>query len=126
MSCGVDHRRDSYLALLWLWCRLAAAAAAPIQPLALELLYTISSALKKQKRRRERKEERKIELGKPLKHPPSGGLALQFLRQVQNPCPEETGSQVTDFPPLPPGGLEPWQASQPTSPACSTPSPQCL
>ena len=30
MSCGAGHRRSSDLALLWLWCRPAAAAAAPI------------------------------------------------------------------------------------------------
>ena len=35
MSCGVGHRRGSDLALLWLWCRLAAAAL--IQSLAWEL-----------------------------------------------------------------------------------------
>ena len=34
-------------ALLWLWCRLAAAA--PIQPLAWELLYDVGVALKRQK-----------------------------------------------------------------------------
>jgi len=33
-SCGVDHRCGLDLALLWLWCRLAATA--PIQPLACE------------------------------------------------------------------------------------------
>ena len=33
MSCGVDHSRNLNLALLWLLCRLAAAA--PIQPLSL-------------------------------------------------------------------------------------------
>ena len=31
MSCGVGHRRGSDPALLWLWCR--PAAAAPIRPL---------------------------------------------------------------------------------------------
>ena len=35
LSCGVGHRHSSDLALLWLWCRLAAVA--PIQPLAWEL-----------------------------------------------------------------------------------------
>ena len=37
MSCGVDCRCSSDLALLWLWCRLATAA--PIWPLAWELAY---------------------------------------------------------------------------------------
>ena len=36
MSCGVRCRRDSDLALLWLWYRLAAVA--PIGPLAWELV----------------------------------------------------------------------------------------
>ena len=35
------------LALLWLWCRLAAEA--PIRPLALEPLYAMGVALKRQK-----------------------------------------------------------------------------
>ena len=35
VSCGVGHRRGSYLALLWLRCRPAAVAL--IQPLAWEL-----------------------------------------------------------------------------------------
>ena len=47
MSCGVGHRRGSDLALLWPWCRLAAAA--PIQPLAWEFPYTMDVALKRQK-----------------------------------------------------------------------------
>ena len=37
MRYGVGHRRGSDLVLLWLWCRLAAAA--PIQPLAWEPPY---------------------------------------------------------------------------------------
>ena len=47
MSCGIGHRRGSYLALLWLWRRLAAIAL--IRPLAWELPYAASAALKKQK-----------------------------------------------------------------------------
>ena len=46
LSCGVDPRRGSDPALLWLWHRLAAAA--PIQPLAWELPYAIGVDLKKQ------------------------------------------------------------------------------
>ena len=45
MSCGVGHRRDSDPALLWLWCRLAAAAPAPNGPLAWELPYAMGAAL---------------------------------------------------------------------------------
>ena len=40
-------------ALLWLWCRLAAAT--PIRPLAWELPYAASAALKSKKRKKERK-----------------------------------------------------------------------
>ena len=45
MSCGLGHRRGSDPALLWLWCRLAAAAM--IGPLAWEPPYAESVALKK-------------------------------------------------------------------------------
>ena len=47
MNCGVGHRGSPDLTLLWLWCRPAAAAL--IQPLAWELPYAASVALKKQK-----------------------------------------------------------------------------
>ena len=49
MSCGVGYRHGSDVALLWLWCRLAAAA--PIQSLAWELSYALGAALKKKKKR---------------------------------------------------------------------------
>ena len=49
LSCGVDHRLSSDLALLWLWCRPAAATL--IRPLAWEPPYATGMALKKQKRR---------------------------------------------------------------------------
>ena len=45
MSCGVDCRRGSDPALLWLWYRLAATA--PIQPLAWETPYAMGAALEK-------------------------------------------------------------------------------
>ena len=45
MRCGVGHRCGSDLALLWLWCRLAAVAL--IQPLAWEPLYAVGVALKR-------------------------------------------------------------------------------
>ena len=48
MSCGVGHRCGQDLALLWLWCRLAATA--PIRPPAWELQYAVDAvgvALKK-------------------------------------------------------------------------------
>ena len=47
MSCGVGRRRDSDLALLWLWHRWAAVA--PIRPLAWEPPYAAGVALKRQK-----------------------------------------------------------------------------
>ena len=47
MSCGVGCRHGSDLALLWLWCRQAAIAR--ICPLAWELPYAASVALKRKK-----------------------------------------------------------------------------
>jgi len=49
MSCDVGCRHSSDPALLWLWCRLAAAA--PIRPLALELPYAMDAALKRQRKK---------------------------------------------------------------------------
>ena len=46
MSCGVGGRHGSDLALLWLWCSLAATA--PIGPLAWERPYAAGAALKRQ------------------------------------------------------------------------------
>ena len=48
MSCGVDCRHGLDLALLWLWCRLAATAL--IQPLAWELPQ--AAAIKKKKKKK--------------------------------------------------------------------------
>ena len=47
LGSSVGRRCGSDLALLWLWCR--PAAAAPVQPLAWELPYATGAALKKQK-----------------------------------------------------------------------------
>ena len=52
MSCDVGHRRGSDLVLLWLWCRLAAAAL--IQPLAWEPPYAVGAALKRQKTKKKK------------------------------------------------------------------------
>ena len=49
-SWGIGRRCSSHLALLWLWCR--PAAAAPIQPLAWELPYVAGVAFKKKKKLR--------------------------------------------------------------------------
>ena len=51
MSCGVGHRCGSDLALLWLWCRLAAPAL--IRPLAWEPPYATGAALKSKKKESE-------------------------------------------------------------------------
>ena len=45
MSCDVGRRSGWDAALLWLWCR--PAAAAQIGPLAWELPYAVRAALKK-------------------------------------------------------------------------------
>ena len=52
MSCGVGHRLNSDPALLWLWCR--PAAAAPIRPVAWDPPYAAGAALKKAKRWKKR------------------------------------------------------------------------
>ena len=48
MSSGIVSRHGSDLALLWLWCRPAAATS--IRPLAWELPYAMGVALKRQKK----------------------------------------------------------------------------
>ena len=53
MSYGVGHRLGSDLALLWLWCRLVAAAL--IRPLACEPPYASDVVLEKDKKRKEKK-----------------------------------------------------------------------
>ena len=45
VSCGVGYRGGLDLALLWLWCR--PAAAVPIRPLAWELPYATGVAVKR-------------------------------------------------------------------------------
>ena len=63
MNSGVGQRHGLDPVLLWLWCRLAAAAL--IQPLAWEPPYAMGAALKKikliKKRKRKRKNERNKE-----------------------------------------------------------------
>ena len=54
MSCGVGHRPGLDLALLWLWCRPAAAAL--IQPLAWKLPCAVGAALKRQTKEKKEKE----------------------------------------------------------------------
>ena len=55
MTCGVGYRCGSDLALLWLWCR--PAAAAPISPLAWEPPYATSVVALKSREKQGGKEE---------------------------------------------------------------------
>ena len=55
MSCGVGCRFGPDLALLWLWCSLAAVA--PIGPLAWERPYATGVALKRQKEKSKKKKK---------------------------------------------------------------------
>ena len=55
MSCGVGCRGVSDLALLWLWCRPAAAAL--IRPLAWESPYAVSAALKRHQDKKKKKKK---------------------------------------------------------------------
>ena len=50
VNCGVGSRCGSDLALLWLWCK--PAAAAPIRPLAWEPPYATGAALKSKKKKK--------------------------------------------------------------------------
>ena len=52
MSCGVDRRHGSDLALLWLWLWCRPAATALIRPLAWEPPYAVDVALKKTKKKK--------------------------------------------------------------------------
>ena len=56
MSCGIGHRCGSDPALLWLWCRLAAAI--PIQPLAWELPHAAGAAVKRKKKKKKKKKKK--------------------------------------------------------------------
>ena len=56
MSYGVGQRCSSDLALLWLWCRLAAVAL--IRPLAWGPPYARGVALKRQKKKKRKTKEK--------------------------------------------------------------------
>ena len=58
MSCGVDRRHRSDLALLWL--RHRPAATALIRPLAREPPHAASAALKRQKTKKKEKERESV------------------------------------------------------------------
>ena len=64
MSCGVDRRCGSDLALLWLWCR--PVASAPIRPQAWKSPYVVGAALKKQKDKKIKNNFKKNSLLKKL------------------------------------------------------------
>ena len=53
MRCGVDRRCGSDLALLWLWCR--PAAAVPIRPLAWEPPHAVGTALNTHTQKKKKK-----------------------------------------------------------------------
>ena len=59
MNCGANRRRDWDPALLWLWCR--PAAAAPIGLLAWELPYAVGATLKNKKNKKIKGQKRRIE-----------------------------------------------------------------
>ena len=60
MSCGIDLKRGSDPALLWLWCK--PAAAAPIGLLAWEPPYAARVALKRPKTKTKKTSNRKQNL----------------------------------------------------------------
>ena len=65
VSCGVGHRHGSDLALLWLWCRLAATA--PIEPLAWAPPHASGAALKRQKKKKKERSQRAVSSLQPCK-----------------------------------------------------------
>ena len=74
MRCGVGHRHGSDPELLWLWHR--PSGEAPIGPLAWELPYATSVALKSQKKKKKREREREREREKQR---PKGTTRLESL-----------------------------------------------
>ena len=62
------YRSQMDLALLWLWCRLAATS--PIQSLAWKLPYVTDVALKKKKKEREKKRKKDCWVGRRIVLPP--------------------------------------------------------
>ena len=79
MSCGVGRRHGSDLALLYLWCSLAAVAL--IRSLAWELPYTAGAALKQTKNKTKKpKKQNKKQNKKTQKDPWPGNF---HMLQVQ-------------------------------------------
>ena len=93
MSCGVGYRHTLDLALLWLWRRTEAIAL--IRPLAWELPYSASTALKRPKKKKKKKmtvfeksgqhEKASIQAHKALGHFPCErfNYSLLFLIKLQ-------------------------------------------
>ena len=91
-SCRVGCRCSSDLALLWLCCRLAAAAL--IQPLAQELPYVAGAALKRKKK------ERNTPLPGLVVLPDTWGFTHKsFLRKPHFECkPYELANKIRNHP----------------------------
>ena len=79
-SCGIGHRCGSDLVLLWLWCRVAAAAL--IQPPAQELPYAKDAALKRRKQTNKNKKQNKT----PTKTRSCRHLQLSFPPTTRKKC----------------------------------------
>ena len=88
MSCGVGRTCGSDPALLWLWCR--PAAAAPIGSLAWEPPYAEGAALKKQKGKKEKKKKSLFKKSR-LQHSCCGTMGLGVLGRRFNPLPGTVG-----------------------------------
>ena len=84
MSCGAGCRLDSDPTLLWLWHRLAAAA--PIQPPAWDLPYTVGAALKRQKQNKKQLSFKFGQRGETCPTPRLGARSLKAysLRERTN------------------------------------------
>jgi len=77
VSCGVGHRHGSDMALLWLWCRLAAVPR--IRTLAWDSPCAVGEALKKQtNKKKNKKKEKKKQKFPTNKSPGPDGFTGEF------------------------------------------------
>ena len=88
MSCGIGCRCHSGPMLLWLWRRLAAAA--PIWPMAWELVYAASGALKRGKKKERKKNVLVKRKSFPTQSEKSSSLAGTHLASSRSPQPSLT------------------------------------